>query len=169
MGTDTCFILLLLICVFLAFLVMHCNKSSLKSVIWTRIARSMCDGRPFASSPFHRLAGRGPSFRGFPLRWALQFALSLARCLTIQAAAWRCWDDSLYECGRPHDTLSCLFFYRLHKTLPTKSVTCSQVVPMSLEWTVAPPRGFDQSSHSPSQEDPNDSTSTLEARRSSTT
>ena len=47
----------------------------------------MCDGRPFASSPFRRLASRGSSIRGFPFRWAFQFALSLARCLTLQDAA----------------------------------------------------------------------------------
>ena len=178
LETDSCLILLLLICVFLALLMMHCNKSSLKPALWPRIARPMCDGRPFASSPFRRLAGRGPSFLGCPFWWAMQFALSLARCLTSQDSAPRYWEDSLYECGRPHDTLSCLFSTSLwlgqgqsiltqsqqtndidmtcYKTLPTKSLTCLQVGPMSLEWPVAPPGGFDQSSLSPSQEDPND-------------
>ena len=107
-----------------------------------------------------------------------QFALSLARCLTLQDAAPRCSEDSLWECGRPHDTLSCLFFTGLwlgqgqsflthvqqtndidmtyHKTLPTKSVACLQAGPTSLEWPPAPPAGSDQSSLSPSQEDPND-------------
>ena len=107
LGTDSCLILLLLIFVFLAFLMMHCNNSSLKPAIWPRIARPMCDGCPFASSPFCRLAGRGPSFRGFPFRWAIQFVLALARCLTLQDAAPCHSEDSLYECGRPHDTLSC--------------------------------------------------------------
>ena len=98
-------------------------------------------------------------------RSALQFALSLARCLTLQGAAPCYRIDSLCECGRPHDTLSCLFFSALwlrqsqsmltqvqqtndidltcYKTLPTKSVTCLQVEPMSLEWPVAPSAGSD--------------------------
>ena len=42
------------------------------------------------------------------------------------------------------------------KTLPTKSVTCLQVGPMSLEWPVALPAGPDQSCLSSSHEDPND-------------
>ena len=123
------------------------------------------------------------------------------RCLTLQDAAPCHGKDSLYEYGRPHDTLSCLFFTALwlrqsqsiltqvqqtndidltcYKTLPTKSVTCLQVGPLSLEWPVAPPAGSDQSSLSPSHEDPNDEHpddalpapphSTLEARCSSTT
>ena len=36
----------------------------------------MCDGRPFASALFRRLAGRGALFRGFPFRWVLHFVLS---------------------------------------------------------------------------------------------
>ena len=43
----------------------------------------MCDGRPFASPPSRRLAGRGAIFRGVPFRWVLHFVLSLTRCLTI--------------------------------------------------------------------------------------
>ena len=118
-----------------------------------------------ASSPpplFRRLAGGGPFFRGFPFRWALQFALSLVRCLTLQDATPCSREDPLYECGRPCDTLSCLFFtapwlrqsqsilmqevqqtndidLTCYKTLPTKPVTCLQVVFMSLEWPVALP------------------------------
>ena len=133
----------------------------LQQVISQASTARLCDGRPFASPLFRRLAGRGPSFRGFPFRWALQFALSLDRCLTLQDAAPCYRKDSLYECGRPHDTLSCLFFTALwlrqsqsvltqvqqtndidltcYKTLPTKSVTCLQVEPMSLEWPAAPP------------------------------
>ena len=162
---------------FLAVLMIHCNKSSLKPAIWPMIARPMCDGRSFASSPFRRLAGRASPSRGFPFRWALQFALLLARCLTLQDAAPCCREDSLYECGRPQDSLSCLFFTALwlgqsqsilpnvqqtndiemtcYRSLPTKSITCLQVRPMSREWPVAPPGGFNQSSLSPSQEDPN--------------
>ena len=43
-----------------------------------------------------------------------------------------------------------------YKTLPTKSVTCLQVEPMSLEWPVALPVESEQSSLSPAHEDPND-------------
>ena len=42
------------------------------------------------------------------------------------------------------------------KTLPTKAITCLQVGPMSLEWPIALPAESDQSSLSPSHEDPND-------------
>ena len=52
--TDRCLPLLLLICMFLVFLPTCCNRPSLKP------ARSMCDGRRFASPPLRRLAGRGP-------------------------------------------------------------------------------------------------------------
>ena len=89
---------------------MHYNRSSLKPAIWLRIARPMCDGRPFASSLFRRLVGRGSFFCGFPFRRAVQFAPFLDRCLTLQDAAPCYGKDSLHECGRPHDTLSCLFF-----------------------------------------------------------
>ena len=119
---------------------------------------------------FRRLAGRA-------FRWALQFVLSLALCLTLQDAAPCSKKDSLYECSRPCDTLSCLFVSALWlrqsqsiliqeqqtndidwtccKTLPTMSGTCSHVEPMSLEWPVAPIAGSDPSSPSSSHEDPN--------------
>ena len=44
----------------------------------------MCDGRAFASSPCRRLAGRAPSFCGFPVWWIMQLAIYLARSLTLQ-------------------------------------------------------------------------------------
>ena len=44
---------------------MCCNRSSLKPAIWLRIARAICDVRPFASLLFRCVAGRGPFFRGF--------------------------------------------------------------------------------------------------------
>ena len=152
-----------------------CNRSSLKPADWLRMVRPMCDVR---SPLFRRLAGRGSFFRGFPFRSALQFVLSLARCLALQDTAPCSRKDSLYECGRPHDTLSCLFFTALwlrqsqsiltqvqqtndidvtcYKTLPTKAVTCLHVGPMSLEWPVALLAGSDQSSPSSSYEDPNE-------------
>ena len=77
LETNSCLILPILISVFLAFLMMHCDRSFVKPAIWLGIARRMCDGRPFASSPFLRLAGRGTLFSRFPPRWAMQFAISL--------------------------------------------------------------------------------------------
>ena len=50
LETDSCLLLLHLTCV---FLLKCCRKSPLKP------ARPMCDGRPFASPLFCRLAGRG--------------------------------------------------------------------------------------------------------------
>ena len=102
-DTESCLLLLPLICVFLVFL-KCCSRSFLKP------ARPVCDGRPFASPLFRRLAGRGTFFCCFPFRWALQFAFSLTRCLTLQDATPCCRKDFLHGCGRPCDTLSCLFF-----------------------------------------------------------
>ena len=93
------------------------------------------DGRPFASPLFRRLAGRGPFFRGFPFRWALQLTVSLARCLTYTMsclsfiALWphRSQSAMLQEIQPAKDI--CLICC---KTLPTKSVTCSQVGPCPL-------------------------------------
>ena len=147
METDSCLLLLFLICVFLVFLMECCNRSSLKP------ERPMCDGCPFASPLFRRLAGRGPFFRGFPFRWALQLTVSLARCLTY--------------------TMSCLFFAALwlHRSQsvllqgiqPAKDInlidSADQVRhmlasgPTSLEWPTALLAGSDQSSPSFSHED----------------
>ena len=57
---------------FLGFLVMCCNGSSLKP------ARSLCVGSLFAFPHFHCL--------GFLCRRVLHFSLSLIRCLTVQDA-----------------------------------------------------------------------------------
>ena len=104
LEVDSCLPLLHLTCVFLVFLVRCCNGSSLKP------ARPMCDARPFASPLFRRLAGRGALFRGFPFRWVLHFVLSLTRSITVHDATSCFMEDSLYECGRPCDVMSCLFF-----------------------------------------------------------
>ena len=173
LEVDSCFPLLHLTCLFLVFQVKCCNGSSLKQV------RPMCDGCPFASPLFRRLAGRGAPFRGFPFRWALHFVLSLTRCLTVHDATSCSNEDSLYECVRTCETLSCLFFTALwlqrsqsiltqehrpakdieltcFKTFPTKTTTCLQVGAMSLDWPVDPIARFDQSRPSSSPEDPND-------------
>ena len=147
--------LLHLTCVFLVFLVKCCNGFSLKPTT------SMCDGRPFASSPFCRLACRGALFRGFPFRWVLHFVLSVTRGVLVHDAASCSREGSLYECGRPCDALSCLFFSVLwlrsnqsmlvqetqsakdidmtcSKMFPIKATTCLQVGPVSLDWPVDP-------------------------------
>ena len=91
------FILLLLVCAFLAFLMIYCDKSFVQTAIWIRTARPSCDGRTFASSPFRRLASRGPPFRGFPFFGGLWSSRSIwldarqytTRCLskTLQLPA----------------------------------------------------------------------------------
>ena len=112
----------------------------------------MCDGRPFASPLFRRLAGRGDLFRGFPFRWVLHLALSLTRSITVHVATPFSREDPLSECSRPCDILSCLCFTALwlqqgqsilvqenqpakdinltcFKTFPIKATTCLQVGP----------------------------------------
>ena len=157
---------------------MYCDRSFVKPSIWLRTVRPTCDGRPFASSPFRRLASRGLPFRGFPAWWAMQFAICLDRCLTLHDSVPRYREGSQYQCGRLRDTLSCLLYTALRlgqcqsivtqtqqpddidvaccRILQINSITCSQVGPMSLEWPAAPPGEFDHSSVSPSREDLND-------------
>ena len=129
METDSCLLLLLLICVFLVFQMECCNRSSLKPE-WP-----MCDGRPFASPLFCRLAGRGPFFSGFPFRWALQLTVSLARCLTYTMSCLSFTALSLHQSQsallqeiQPARDINLICY----KTLPTKSVTCLQVGPLPL-------------------------------------
>ena len=130
----------------------------------------MCDGRSFASSLFRRLAGRGAFFRGFPVRWVLHFALSLSPCFTLHDATSCPREDPLYECGRPCDTMSSLFFSALLlqrnqsvlvqeiqpakdidltciNTLPTKAIKCSPMGHIFFEWPAALPP--DSNEHHP--------------------
>ena len=88
-------------------------------------------------------------------------------------------EDSLYQCGRPCDALSCLFFSALwlqgnqsilvletqsakhidltcFKTFPIKATICLQVGPMSLHWPVDPSARFDDSRSSLFPEVPSD-------------
>ena len=73
LEAPSCLHLLHLTCLFLVFLLKCCNGSSLKPAL------PMCDGRPFASPLFRRLAGRGAFFRGFLFRWILHLVPSLTR------------------------------------------------------------------------------------------
>ena len=107
LEADSCLLLLHLTCVFLVFLVKCCNGFSLKPT------RPLCDGRSLASPLCRRLAGRGAFFCGFTFRWVLRFVLSLTRCLTEQDTIPCSGENPLYECGRPCDNLSCLFFSAL--------------------------------------------------------
>ena len=123
--------------------------------------RSMCDGRPLASTLFRRLAGRGALFCGFPFLWVLHFVLSLTRCVALHDSASCSRKTHRDECGRPCDTLSCLLFSALwlrcnqsilvqetqsvkdtdmicSKMLPIKAATCLQGGPMSLDWPIDP-------------------------------
>ena len=173
LKVDSCVPMFHLTCAFQVFLVKCCNGFSLKP------KRSMCDIRPFASPLFRRLAGRGAFFRGFPFRWVLHFALFLTRSISVHAATPYSREDPLYECGRPCDNLSCLFFTALwprqsqsilvreiqrakdidltcFKAFPIKATTCLQVELTSLEWPVDPIARSDQSSPSSSHEDPKD-------------
>ena len=152
--------LLHLICLFLVFLLKCCNGFSLKPT------RPMCDGRPFASSPFCSLASRGAFFCGFLLRWVLHLLLSLSRSFILHDAASCSREGSLYECECTGEALSCLFFSALwlqsiqsivvqeaqsakdidltcFQTFPIKTATCLQVGPVSFDWPVDPFAKYD--------------------------
>ena len=117
LETNRCLILLLLTCAFLAFLMTYCDNSLCKQDIWLRMARSMRDGRPFASSPLRRLASRGHPFRGVPVWWTMQIAIYIyiymIRSFILQDSVHCHRGCSQHPCSRPHDTLTCLFFTSL--------------------------------------------------------
>ena len=73
----------------------------------------MCDGRSLAFPLFRRLACRGAFFRGFPFRWVLHFVFCLIRGVALHESPSCSREDSLDECGRPCDPLSCLLFSAL--------------------------------------------------------
>ena len=104
LEADSCLPLLHLTCVFLVFLMKCCKGSSLKP------AQPMCNVRPFRLTAFPPPGG---SRHGFPFRWVLHFVLSLTRSVIVHDAASCTREDSPYECGRPCDTMSCLFFTAL--------------------------------------------------------
>ena len=173
LEVDKLLPLLHLICVFLVFLLKFCNGFSLKQTML------MCDGRPFASSPFCRLVSRGALFRGFPFRWVLHFVLSLTRSVMVHDATPCTREGSLSECVCTGETLSCLFFTDLwlqsiqsilvqetqsakdidltcFKTFPIKAATCLRIGPMTLDWPVDPFTRFDHFRSSLSPEVPSD-------------
>ena len=86
-----------------------CNRLLLlKQALWLRIARSMCDGRPFASSPFRRMASRGLSFLcGLLFFVAFASAFCLCRFLSLHDKVPRCREITQTQCSRPHGTRTC--------------------------------------------------------------
>ena len=92
----------------------------------------------------------------------------LTRSAIVHDATHCSKEDTLYECERPCDALSCLFCFSIwlggnqsilveetqpakdidltcFKTFPIETTTCLQVGSMSLEWPVDPFAGFDHS------------------------
>ena len=74
------------------------------------LSQAGCDGRPFASPLFRRVAGRGVFFRGFPFRWGLQIALSVVQCITMRMIRACCEDELLDVYARPGSEAADLFF-----------------------------------------------------------
>ena len=147
--------LLHLTCLFLVFRMRCYNGFSLKPT------GLMCDGCSLASPFFRRLAGRGAFFCGFQFRWILHFVFHLISCVAFHESSSCSKGDSLGDCGRPCDPLSCLLFTALwlrcsqtlqvHEIPSTKdvdltctvtslfrAVTCLPIRPMSLDWNVHP-------------------------------
>ena len=102
-DTNICLTSLHLACAIPVFLMMYYDRLFVKPAIWLRIARPMCDGRPFASSLFRRLASRGPLFRGFPVWWPFHLAIYLSRCLTFHDQAPCCGERAQIQ----HSCLYC--------------------------------------------------------------
>ena len=78
------------------------SQASTTNVWWTTFRL------PVFSPP----GGSRPLLSRFPFSMVFTIALSLARCPTLQDAAPCFRQDSQYECGRPHDTLSVPFLFR---------------------------------------------------------
>ena len=101
---DKRLLLLHLICLFLVFRLKCCNGFFLK------LTGLMCDGRAIASPLFRRLAGRGAFFLSW-FRWILRLVAFMIRGFTLHDSSSCSRDDSLDQCGRPCDPLSCLVFF----------------------------------------------------------
>ena len=107
LGSGQTFTLVHLICLFLVFRLRCYNGFSLKPT------GLMCDGRPLASPLLRRLAGRGAFFGSFLFRWVLRLAALLIRGFTLFESSTYSREDSLDDCPRPCDPLSCLLFSAL--------------------------------------------------------
>ena len=92
----------------LILLMMCCNRLLVMQALRLRIARPMCDGRPFASSPFRHLASRGLFFLcGVPFWWLLQVAFHLCRRLSLHDQVPREREITQTQCSRPYGIASC--------------------------------------------------------------
>ena len=85
-----------------------CNKLLVTQVLRPRIARPLCDGRPFASSPFRRLASRGPFFLcGALLLWPLQVTMYLCKRQIPNDHVPHKKETCQSQCNRPSDGATC--------------------------------------------------------------
>ena len=123
--------------------------------------------RPHVRWPPFRLSAFSPPgwsrlfFLFFLFRWSLRLAAFLIRGSTLHGSSSCSKENSLGDCDRPCEALSCLLFSALwlrcnqslfvqetqsakdfdlacFKTFPITAVTCLQVGPMSLDWLVDP-------------------------------
>ena len=160
LDTNSCSMSLLLGCVRLIFLMMCCNKLLVKQALRLRVARPMCDGRPFASSPLRRLTSRGLFFLcGVHLLWQ-----------SLHDHVPRFMEITQTQCSRPYGTTTCYLHTAIwlgkcqciltqvqrssepdmvcHRVSPFSPTNCLPAGPMSLEWPLAQPGGLVQPGHS---------------------
>ena len=173
-DTNNCSISLLLICVNLMFVMLCYNKLLVKHATQLKFPRPTRDGRPFASSPFRRLASRGPFFLCCILIWwPLLLVVYLCRRLSLHDQVPRKREIAHTQCTRPHDTLTCyldtatwlgncqsILTQTQHsselstvccRASPLCPSTCLPVGLVPLGWPLAPPGGPVRPGHSPSQ------------------
>ena len=147
---------LLLVFANFILLMMCCVILFVKQAIRLRISRPLCDGCPFASSLFCRLAGRGLFFLcGVLLWWLLQVAFYLCRRQSTRDHVPRCGDITETQRSRPYGTTTCYLHTAIllgksqsmltqvehssepdlvcHRISPFSSTTCCPAGPMSLE------------------------------------
>ena len=109
----------------------------------------MCDGRPLASPLFPRLAGRGTFFCGFPFRWVLHFEFYLIGGVALHESPSCSREDSLDECGRPCDPLSCLLFsalwLRCNQSSLVQETQSASYLDLTCDWLINLLGRFDSS------------------------
>ena len=97
----------LLMWLFLECPLTFCNSLT-KRMLQPRMARSACDGRPFASLPFRRLASRGASFFcGALLLWPLWVAIFLHRRPTLKHHRRYYRKFCQIQCNNTYNTSAC--------------------------------------------------------------
>ena len=107
---------------------------------------SLCDGRPFASSPFCRVAGRGPaSSVGAFLWWLLQVAFYLCSLLVPECDVGQADEDGHHSLDvavwlGPYNTLLTIFEFCEEPTLccekegPCSAVSCPPGESANIAW-----------------------------------